>query len=562
MSNHFGNFREYLNNGKNFKKIIILLVIFLCITKLPALFSTDIQPWDEGMYALRVLSIHENGDFLDQSSHSVGGFYSAAHPPLLIWIGWIFTSIFGMDAWVFKIIPFIFSLLCIIYIIKIGKLNFNIETGIYAALIFSTTIVFNIFSKRFQFDIPYTFLIILSFYFFLLYLKGNNRKYLIITGVLFGACLMIKILVGFFIPMILGIFLILNRNEKDFTLKDLLLITSIGILIAFPWHFYIILKHGNSFIEYFLNFHLYQRALTGVEHNVKQAGIFYYVKYLLAILPVGILFFLAFIDDIKNIKQIKKEKISLWIWSLTGFLIISLFKTKLESYILMMLAPACLIISNYAVETSTKADAKSRGIKFLFLILIILNIGWYLIQGDLIFLKHLLNDFIYPGVGIFILFCLAAFFFAEKINLRSFLISVIIVFFFGANIYYSIKIPYWENSFKIEEVKNSIVTEGRKKIVYIGSDFRYNPQFSFYFKGIDLGWKSSGDTPEYQYTFLDTKDGIENVKDKLSSLDKNEYNIIVESDIINRSEYPDPSTFIPEDFRFIMHSTGYSLYYN
>jgi 4-amino-4-deoxy-L-arabinose transferase-like glycosyltransferase len=557
MSNHFNNFREYLNNGKNYKKIIILLVIFLSITKLPPLFSSDIQPWDEGMYALRVLSIHENGDFLDQSAHSVGGFYSASHPPLLIWIGWIFISIFGTGAWVFKLIPFIFSILCVIYIVKTGKLSFNTETGVYAALLFSGTIIFNIFCKRFQFDIPYTFLIIASFYFFILYLGEQKRKFLIYAGIFFGACLMIKILVGIFIPLVLAVFLIINRKQSQFNLKDLSIIILTGLLIAFPWHLYMVLKHGSSFTEYFINFHLYKRALEGVEHNEKQAGVFYYIKYLLSILPLGILIFPAFLKDVRNYRQIKKEKLLLWIWAITGFLIISVFKTKLESYILLMLPAACLIISGYAASVNLKYGIK----KFLLLLLIMINFAVFFIGGDLLFLKHLVqtysNTFLFAIAGILIL-CLTIFYISKYLSLNNIFIALMVIFFLSANIYYMIFIPPWEDNFSIESVKETVKSEGRKKIVYIGSHYRYNPQFSFYFKGIDLGWQEK----QYEYILLDTKDGVLNVKEKLESLNKDEYNIIIEADYINRGDYPDPQGFLPDNFKFVMYSPGYLLYHN
>jgi len=86
---------ETLNNPAYKKYFLFFLFLFLIAVKIPTLISDDMQPWDEGMYATRVLAIHEFGVFLDQSEYSVGEFYSASHPPLLIWIGYIFTLIFG-----------------------------------------------------------------------------------------------------------------------------------------------------------------------------------------------------------------------------------------------------------------------------------------------------------------------------------------------------------------------------------------------------------------------------------------------------------------------------------
>jgi len=154
----FNKILNYLNDEKNIYKVFFLIVVFLSVVKLPTLFTADIQPWDEGMYATRVLSIHTNGDFLDQSEHSVGKFYSGSHPPLLIWIGYFSSLAFGLNPVILKLIPFVFSLLSVLMLILIGRNLFNPISGITAALVFSSNIIFNIFSKRFQFDIPYTFI--------------------------------------------------------------------------------------------------------------------------------------------------------------------------------------------------------------------------------------------------------------------------------------------------------------------------------------------------------------------------------------------------------------------
>ena len=260
---------NYLNDGKNTYKVFFFIVVFLSVVKLPALITADIQPWDEGMYATRVLSVSVNGDFLDQSSHSVQGFYSGSHPPLLIWIGYFSSLIFGINSVTLKLIPFIFSLLSVLLLILIGRNIFNPLAGITAAIVFSSNIIFDVFSKRFQFDIPYTFFILLSFYFFILYTDSNKKIYNILGGVIFGLCLMVKILVGFYIPIIIFIFYLYRRKNTNYRIIDLVIFSSIGILIALPWHLYMLFLYGNDFLDYFFKFHIYDRAFTGVEHNTK-----------------------------------------------------------------------------------------------------------------------------------------------------------------------------------------------------------------------------------------------------------------------------------------------------
>ncbi len=549
---------NYLNNKKNIYKIFFLIVVFLCIVKLPSLFIADIQPWDEGMYATRVLSIHLNGDFFDQSNHSVGKFYSGSHPPLLIWIGYFSSLLFGLNSITLKLIPFVFSLFCILLIILIGKNLFNPISGVIASLVFTSNIIFDVFSKRFQFDIPYTFFILLSFYFFLLYLDNKKQIYNILGGFIFGLCLMVKILVGFYIPIIIFIFYIILRSKSGYKLSDLIVFTFIGIIIALPWHIYMFFHHSKEFLDYFFTFHIYERAFVGVEHNTKGSGYLYHINYLLSIIPYSILIFISLIKDFTKIKELNVKKIFLIFWFLIGLFIITIFKTKLEVYILLILAPGSLILAEF-IQSLNKASNKE---KFIINILTTVNIIWSLslllrnnIEYKNIFMQNLvLSILITVIVSISIFYIIK--FLSNKISIINFYYVFIFLFCIGINISYFISIPEWENTYIITNVKSEIEKGKGKNIIYISSHYRANPQFSFYFNGLDLGWNKS----DYKYELLDTKIGVDEIKTKLNNLPEDNNYIIVEKDNINRSEYIDSKYYIPQNFNLIYKTKGYELY--
>lgn len=559
MANYFDQFLSYINNGKNFYKLYLFLVIFLCAVKLPTLLTADIQPWDEGMYATRVLSIYDNADAWDQSMHSVGKFYSGSHPPLLIWIGYAFTLVFGTSAAVFKMIPFLFGLGSVLLIMKIGAELYDNRTGFIAALILSGNLIFNIFSKRFQFDIPYTFFILLAFYFIVLYIKKPDNKYIIYAGITFGLCLMVKILVGVYIPIILFGFYILQKKKTPLTFSNIFVLTIIGICIALPWHLYMISTYGMEFLHYFMGFHILDRAFIGVEENIKGSGVFYHINYFLSIVPFAVIVFFALIKDIRNYKNIDWRKVFLWVWFLVGLIIISSFKTKLEVYVLLILVPSCLIIPVYLSELKKGFSLEN----FLLIAAITFNVVWFATRDIRPAMKNFIADssiifILLMLIGCVILVSVISYFISKKINTESSLLVFIVLFFIGINVYLLIKPPMWENEFAITPVKNLIDDSGKTKIYYVGSDFRHNPQFSFYFNGLDLGWPGE----KYTYGFIDTKDGFDKVKTVLDALPDGEYNIIVEKDNINRSSYPDSKNFIPEDIRLVKKTVGYELYQN
>jgi 4-amino-4-deoxy-L-arabinose transferase-like glycosyltransferase len=510
------------------------------------------------MYATRVLSISQNGDFIDQSPHSIGNFYSGSHPPLLIWIGYFASLIFGLNSITLKLIPFVFSLFSILLLIIIGRNLFNPLSGIVAALVFSSNIIFNVFAKRFQFDIPYTFFILLSFYLFLLYLDSGKAAYNILGGIVFGLCLMVKILVGFYIPIIIFIFYLLFRKKINYRFIDLIIFTSLGVIIALPWHLYMLITYGQDFINYFFGFHIFDRAFVGVEHNTKGSGYLYHINYLLSIIPYSILIFISLVKDFRNAKNISVKKMFLIIWFMTGLVIITLFKTKLEVYILLILAPGSLILAEYLLKIGTAGERE----RLTIIILTTINIIWsltFIIRTHESY-KNIIFQNIFIASTVLIILTLVVFFIlwslSNKFNVVNLYYSFIFLFFIFINVLFLISIPEWDNTYEISTLKNLIDKSGTKNIVYIGSNYRANPQFSFYFKGLDIGWKNDS----YKYELLDTKNGAEYIRNVLSSIRNNELNIIVERDNINRSEYLDSKKIIPEYYRLVYYTRGYELY--
>lgn len=539
------------------KYVYLFLVIFLVLIKSHSIITTDIQPWDEGMYATRVLSIQESGDIIDQSQHSVGKFYSGSHPPLLIWIGYAVTSVFGMNNTALKGLIFIFGLASLWFIMKIGNNVYSPRAGIIAAVIFCSNLIFNIFAKRFQFDIPYTFLILLSFWFFLKFLDTGESKYNYYSGIVFGLCLMIKILVGFFIPMAIFLWFILSKDKLKYSIKHLFTLTAIGIVIAAPWHAYMFVKYGWEFFNYFFFYHIYERALFGVEHNTKGSGYIYHISYLLTILPFGAVILFGAFRKLISFRKLQGKELFILIWFLIGFVIITLFKTKLEVYILLILTPGVFIAGNYLEVLDTLGIKE----KVTLLIITAFNIFWAVLNYFRIELSFPLNLNTLPIVAVLsaVWFVFSAFviysFVKRNFSLSRMFYAFILGFLFFINILYAVKIPFWENSFKITNVKSEIEKSGYRKLLYVASNYRHNPQFSFYFNGLDLGWTNT----KYDFTFVDSKDGFDSIKTVLKKAGNN-VNVIVEKDYINRSNYFDSKLVIDDSYKLILKSSGYELY--
>lgn len=539
---------------------VILLLLFLCMAKIPAMLTADIQPWDEGMYATRVNSIHVNGDFFDQAMHSVGGFESGVHPPVFIWLGYGVTAVFGQDEFVFKMIAFVFGLMCVVFIIKLGEQIHSFEAGFISAMIFSATYVFTVYAKRFQFDIAITFLFLLCFYLLMLYMERGGKKYFYWSAVIFGLCLMTKSLFGLFIPAILFVFFVVsNSGQRKISFSDIVIFGLIGVSIAIPWHVYMYVKHGREFIDYLLGFHLFKRATEGIGGNEKPSGVFYYFSILMNNIPFALVIFYVMVRDVMRFKSIEWKRIFLWVWFISGFVVISIFTTKIDTYLMPFLIPVCVLLTLYFFDKRER----SAGEVFFVGMLVIVNLFWYLTPG----IRNDVKSFVMTGMGAGItlaavLFIAVGLFFLSRkmspvTDLRRVFTFVVIFFFIGANIYYAFNVSAFENGFKLAEIQEISDESGRTELIYISNEYEMNPQFSYYFGGIDLN--SPG---RYSYKLLDLKSGADRVRAVLDGLDKGKYLILLERDNINPGEEIAPELFMPQEMELVKEAHGYQLYFN
>lgn len=552
-------FIDYTDNKNNFAKIFFCIIIFLVLAKIPSVFFSDMQPWDEGMYSTRVLAIQQYGDFFDQTAHSVQGLYSSSHPPLLIWTGYIFTSIFGNHVWVFKIIPFIFALFCIYFAVRIGEKVSSLSAGFFAAIMLAGNILFSVYSVRFQFDYPYLFFVLYAVYLFLKFEKSGKRINIFYIGIIFGLCLMTKILVGIIIPGIFFIAFLFLRKKIRFGFIDLVYVSITGILIALPWHIYMIAKYGSAFFDWFFSFHIYQRALYGVEQNTKNSGALFHINFLVSVIPYSLISFWALLKYIINFKKLTAENIFLILWFVLGLLIITLFKTKLETYLLLIMPQAALLTGIY-LKDLRNCSLRERVFAY---IMLALNIFWFFTYNSRDTLKSLIADkhhlfVIIPSVAaVIILLIIVSYFIAKKINPAVIYSAAAILFFIVINVLHFANVPYWADSYHLSVIKSNIQNSNSKRIIYVGSNYRANPQFSYYFTGLNLGW----DNKDFSYTQIDLKkDGTENVKIFLDSLKQGNESIIIEKDGISRTDYDSTYIFMPHKFNFVMRTSGYELY--
>ncbi len=315
--------------------------------------------WDESLYGVRAKAIYYFNEWIDQTNYAVGGLYSSAHPPLFIWLTAISYKIFGVSEFATRFFSALFGSLTVILTYLITRNFFDIRSSLLAIPFIGSIYLFNFYSRQAQLDIPYIFFITLSFCFYLEFLKGK-KFYLYLSSIAFGLSLMTKIVVGFFVPITLAIFLLAMYSIGKIKFKEiyshLATLVSIGLFIALPWHLYMFITHGEDFINIFFKFHIIERLTEGVEENIPELGYFYILNQLIVQFPPSILVFVDLIKNAKNFKRIDERRILIHSWFWSEFFIISLSKTKIPSYVLPLFVPAVIISSICIKEAIDKKE--------------------------------------------------------------------------------------------------------------------------------------------------------------------------------------------------------------
>jgi hypothetical protein len=464
--------------------------------------KAEIHPWDEGLYALRALSILENGNLIDQTSSSPGGLYSSTYPPLSVWAMALSMKIFGPGALAVRLFSYICSItsLIIIYLISIRILSE--EKAIFTVILLSISIAWNVYSRQGMTEVPVIFFSLQSLWALIkLHETKEHRKWIfgLIFGLSFALALMTKIIVSF-LPLLFAVsFLIFSFRNLKYVLLGLIL----GLILAFPWHYYMFSVYGNEFLNAFLIPHLY----SAVENNAPQLGFFYYLNQLIITNPFTVLSFVSLyfliLGKFNKIKEQDENFIVyiLMIWFFLTFIFFSLAVTKLPHYSVYFLVPA-VILSVKVFENIETERSNTKNLWFIFTILIIStlwSIGEDLREG----FKLLLNNYkislpviIFTVITLTMLF--AGFFlkksFFDKIKLIYYIrLSYIILIILVARIVIYTSFSPLEREAGAKKTVEFIDHLRQDKIIYLfhfyNTSDTLNPQLEWYFKIKDSGQK-------------------------------------------------------------------------
>jgi len=366
----------------NNRDIISISFAILVLTNIILLFNIqkgEVQPWDEGLYAYRAREILKSKCWWDQTSVSLGNLYSASYPPLVPWVMALNMKLFGANLFAIRLFSVLASALIITLFFYFFSPLFNYQiTFLFSInLLISNTYFF--YSRQGMLDIPLLSFIFLVFIFLFKFLETEKKyeKILFAAGVsIFFACSLMTKVVLSFIPLISLPFIYKYFPKKKFIQSILLF--SIGVLLALPWHLYMFWNYGLEFLSLFLPAHLY----TVVESNTKQLGILYYFNQLIV---SNALLILALVNLFFRLKTYSFRKIFLsgnlvsdifFAWFFIGLIIFSFAPTKLPHYTLyLLLSGIYLALEFLCLQFPILSQKKKFSAFLLFFIALMWNLS-------------------------------------------------------------------------------------------------------------------------------------------------------------------------------------------
>ena len=300
--------------------------------------------WDEAIYAGVAKSMVLTKDFL---TPTWAGNLWFEKPPLYMWLTAFMYKFYGQTAFVARFWAASFGVLWVLFTYLLARKLFGRFVGILSGVILATTFHYLYYSRNGILDVPVTFFMVASLFFFIL---GREKPiWFILAGLSLGLGVMTKGTVAFLILPALISLVILEENKKVFLNRYAGLGFGVFLLTVLPWHLYMYFKHGKTFLESYLFYHVFLRATSSIEG--KSAETFVYIKVIRNSMRIWYLPLLpALIWSLWQIFKKNKNIIFLSVWATFIFLAFSAANSKLIWYIIPIYPPLAIITAKFISE--------------------------------------------------------------------------------------------------------------------------------------------------------------------------------------------------------------------
>ena len=373
---------------KPYRDAVLLALLLLGILFFATIGVRPFANPDEGRYTEIPREMLVNRDWI---SPRLNGVLYFEKPPLLYWLQAVALKVGGVNEFSSRFWTAAFALIGCAATYLTGSRLFGEKSGLFAALVLGTSLLYFILSQIVILDMAVSVLISSALFAFLLAVREppGRRRFLLchLFFLLLALATLTKGLIGIVIPgAIIFLWVLLLNKWRNLWPFYPLTTVPLFLLVAVPWHYLAWRAHPEFAWFYFVNEH-FLRYLTPAGHDRVEPIWYYFV-----ILPIGLIPWAGFLPQSlrqafaggwKGFRE-RPETAFLIIWVLFILLFFSASSSKLAPYILPAYPPLALMIgSSLAGGYAWKNPINPRaGIYAFAVIALLLAIAFPIIAVD------------------------------------------------------------------------------------------------------------------------------------------------------------------------------------
>ena len=546
------------------------LLAIMALYRFVGLSFGEMQQWDESIYALRVQTVLQFGDVLDQSPNMLSGLYYAVHPPLYVWCSTALVMLLGDATWVYRLTSALAAAALVLLVYRIARSSGTAGRALAVAGLFAFAPLPTFFSRQGQLDLLLALCMLASLYFAWKSVRSQRAGDTFLAGMALGAALLTKFAFALSVPASVALSAALAPPfRRRRILRVALLMTVLSLPLWLPWFAVMTDRHGGGDLLWLFSPSLPLGAtFHGLEGSTKDTGMFFYfnqlVIHLSLLLPFAAVGAWQVLRPSHGASLPHRGMLPLAAVFVTLHMAALLFMRSSFTVYLIPAVPLLFYLAAHGLAVTRRAG---RSTAFAVTASAALCLAWSLFPAGRVAVKTTLGALrrgSLPADGGTALLALAgtaaaalllAWWLSRRGRLRP-LLTQPLLYAMVVVLAVTTMLRIWTQHPRdyvdgADEVVATLRTLDADRVLLVGNGD--NPQLTWYLRGADIGWIPG---EERRYERLEPHAlGAEGIRDRAARYaDTARVAMLIERDEITAGVYRSPRDVMPEDFR-ILHET-------
>ncbi len=341
-----------------------MLLALVALVALPPLYRIGLSQaalanGDESIYAEMALEMVHTGNVAELHFDGQSVF---PRPPAAIWVLAAAYRVMGTDP-VEPPVRVVNAFLCALAValtVLVGMRMFSPVIGVLAGILLATADLFVGYARAYESE-PLLMCFVLGAL-WAWYDPQRRRRSMIWFGVCLAGALLTKQLVGLLplaAPLADAIAAARAKRPRRYAARDVSLGLVVALLLAAPWHLYMVAHHGRVFVDCFFVQSLIGRAGAGLLHRT---GPWFYLRELWKSerWPFAIWFIVAAVcAAISGLRRGKEPELLVGGWALGVTLVYTIARSRYDYYLLLAYPAFAIAAGWLAMKLPLGATLKS-----------------------------------------------------------------------------------------------------------------------------------------------------------------------------------------------------------